>query len=767
MQREKDFAGLRRVVAGTVAAVGILVPATAGAATLSVDDNLQDCPAAGFTSIQSAVTAATAGDTVAVCPGTYVEGASTGGTTAINALTVDKNLTIRGAGADLVRIVPRGRIAANTPVVRNTTGAIIAATGTPAAPITVDISGVTVSGGGFYSEIGVLFIDAQGSLYRSRVTDIVTSERAEGETTLGGFRNTQVGYGVVQTSAGTGVTGPVRPLSIVGTRVDRYNKAGILIDGATNDTPPLTPSGALNEATITGTSVVGRLRCIDFETNGNCATVGTLTTGTLFGQDGLRVTAGSTAAIHSSAFFQNFVNGTGAPVFSPNSGAPVSTNNGNLSLGSGIRMIGAGASTVAQSNIADNHYGLYNVGLDGTTPNTTTPVVAEGNWWGLRRTGTTTNLGPQISPATNPAEYENPVNGTPTAIDPTCQGSAFGSQTPPPPPPPGSNSDAVDFCPFRNGPQSDPDRGEVAIPDAPLPVNDAAPTVTVNSDAPSYERGEEATITATAGDDFGVKSVSFYDGAELIGTAPQLPPYELEMTVPLDAPCDTRTITAVVEDSLGQTASDTVDIEVVDPLYDCAAAPTISLDVPGTIGPGGATASATTVAESGVDTVTFFLGNRELCVVASPPYSCEVLPTGDEVGEQTLRAVVTDDDGRTAEESSTVTVSKFSAALGLDPVTRKKKRSRKRAITGRLSLPARVSSKACEGAVTLKVTRRGKPIANLQATLGPSADPKACTFWARLRLTRPNRGKKKVFSVAASFAGNAVLLGAETNRRFR
>ena len=74
---------------------------TAFAATLSVDDDGQDCPSAPFASIQAAVDAADPGDTVAVCPGHYSEGPGAPGS---NGLTIDKNLTLKGAGAALVRI---------------------------------------------------------------------------------------------------------------------------------------------------------------------------------------------------------------------------------------------------------------------------------------------------------------------------------------------------------------------------------------------------------------------------------------------------------------------------------------------------------------------------------------------------------------------------------------------------------------------------------------------------------------------------------------
>ena len=343
-----------------------------------------------------------------------MEGTGAPGT---NALTITDSITLKGAGADLVKITPkanplvRGRILEDAPDIRNGVGDIVAVVGTPTQPLTVNISGVTVDG---YDpdgrevavEAGILFLDAKGSVVRSRVTNVVTSEGDNAYTRPGGWRGSQPGIGIVQTS--NALLSPVdgaRKLSIDRTRVDKYNKIGILIDGAQNDAAPFTASGAINWGVITASQIVGRTECVNYAGTGNCSNVGLLTTGPLFGQDGLRVTSGSYATVDSSLISQNLVNGEGAPTRNS------ATNNANLTLGAGIRYAGAkmtsyaGAtgpvihSRIGTSNIVDNAYGVLNLASDGTTANAgnLVPITsgnnppgygnllfAEGNWWGLR-----------------------------------------------------------------------------------------------------------------------------------------------------------------------------------------------------------------------------------------------------------------------------------------------------------------------------------------------------------------------------------------------
>lgn len=785
----------RRAAAVTALALAASAVAggTASAATLTVDDDAADCPAATYRSIQSAVDAAADYDTVIVCAGDYAEGTGAVGT---NALTITKNLTLKGAGADLVSISPK----ATTPTggqlfdpdgdfdIRSGIGNIVSVVGSPTRPITVDISGITVDG---YDPAekpiavaaGVVYLDAKGSIVRSRVTNTVTSEGDTAYLQTGGYRGNQPGIGIVQTSRSrrAQVDG-TRTLRIELTRVDKYNRYGVLIDSAQNDDLPLLFSGAINRGEINSSVIVGRTQCVDYAGTGNCSPVGPVTTGPLFGQDGLRVTAGARAQVFDSFIAQNLTNGLGAPT--RGNGTTPGNNPGNLSLGAGIRLIGAKMTTnpvstglprsyntsVTRSSIVDNGYGALNFGADGVTPNTGTPntdagsnnniLLAENNWWG-QRIGVAPNNGPMISPVINPPWPENPVGGTGVA-DPVL--------------PTLTTSNSVDFVPFRNGLQADPDAGQFAIPDAPLPVSDGAPTnVTLRASSDSVAPGGSVELTAEASDDFGIKRVRIWDGPSKAAEL-QKPPYTQTVKVPADAVCGSiRNYAALATDSIDQTtASSAISITVscptdpgtppgpgtkpVDPApVPAPAPPTIKFGaLPKTIS-GATTLTFDTV---GAKSVEVRLGSRTICRTTTAPFSCKITPTGADVGRQALTAVVTDANGSTSSTTTQVTVPKFRAKVALK-ISSKKVRGGKlrRTINGRVVLPKGVTkAQGCRGKVTISIKRGGQSFLNQRVSLS-----KKCTFRQSVTASR----SKQRFVVSARFGGNSVLSNtAQTSRRF-
>jgi hypothetical protein len=792
----QEHALSNHVVRPSVALVAVMgslaFTASAGAATLSVDDDGADCPAASYTSIQAAVDAAAPGDTVTVCAGDYAEGTGQVGT---NALTITKSLTLKGAGADLVSISPKasspasGRIMETTPDLRNGIGDIVAVVGGPTRPITVDISGVTVDGftperKPVAVEAGIVYLDGKGSITRSRVTNTVTSEGASAFDLPGGYRGPQPGVGIVQTSAARTAPGDgTRTLAIELTRVDRYNRYGILIDGAANDIPPLTPSGTINRGLISASQVVGRTQCVDYAATGNCsaAVVGPVTTGPLFGQDGIRVTAGARAQIADSQISQNLVNGTGAPTRETLGATPTpGTNNQNLPLGAGIRLVGAYMTTnpvsqglprsyntsVTRSNIVDNGYGAVNLAADGVTPNTGTKndtygvssnvFLAENNWWGLRiatPSDPNANPGPLISPTNNPIWPENPVNGT--AI-------ADGA---------GTTSSAVDVFPYRNGVQSDPDSGQFAVADAAMPIDDAAPTgVTIAAGASTVAPGGTVQLTATATDDFGIKRVRFSDGATVVGDVTK-PAYAQSVVIPATAECgSTRSYTALATDSLGQSTRSAAAVVTVacaptppttpaPPTVPAPAAPTVAFSAKPVTIKGSATVRLAVNAPAGVRRVDVRLGDRLVCSDVKAPYACTVKATGADVGAQALTATLVDQNGSSAVASTKVTVAKFAAKVRLAVTTKAVKGGKaRRTVRGTLALPAGVTkAQGCRGTVTVTIKRSGRALLDQQVKVS-----KACTFTRSVVASRATQR----FTVSARFGGTAVLKTASSSRRF-
>ena len=775
MRRRVSFACLPAVV-------GVLLAAPAApAATLSVDDDRQDCTAAAYTSVQDAIDAAAPGDTIAICPGHYAEGNAQPNTSAIK---IDKTLALKGAGADLVTITPLKYDGNDTVIaedsdpatpgaqqsIRYPSGNIVTAVGTPAVPITVDISGVTIDGGGVAAKAGVVFLDAQGSLKRSRVTDIVTSESPNAYGIPGGYRSEYLGYGVAQVTAAQ--TAPVgagpRTLSIANTRIDEYNTVGLLIDGGTTGTFPVTASGVDVRGVVSATQIVGRSLCWDSNVDGECR--GAISPGNpeprpipdgpLFGQDGIRLAAGARGAISGSLITQNLVQGTGAPVRNS------TTNNANLPKAAGLRLVGADAanSSVTRTNIVDNAYGVINAAADNAAdaPN---PLSAEINWWGLcspiasgrcngEPNGNTQppNNGPAVSPTTNPGYPENPVNG---AADAT------------------SGSTTVDFLPYRNGPQSDPDTGQFPVVPAPIPVSDAPPAVTVAPERATHRRGRTVLLTAAPSDDFGIRKVTFFDGATEVGSDTS-PPYSAAFTLASDAACGAHTVSAVAEDSLGQTSTggSTYTVDCSDDqggggTPPALTPPTVKLPENLTvIRRSGTTVTVAPESKQGVASVAFFLGTRQVCSDTTAPYSCKVKPRSSEIGSQTLRVVAIDTAGLSGQDSRQVTVAKFAPrGLRLDVASKKLKGGKlRRTVTATVLPPAGVSrATACADGRLATVLKKGTTTLIDRETKLDSRCRAVVT-----RVTAPLASSKALrYRASVRFGGTTVLTTARKTRRFR
>jgi hypothetical protein len=429
-------------------------------------------------------------------------------------------------------------------------------------------------------------------------------------------------------------------------------------------------------------------------------------------------------------------------------------------MGSGIRLVGADAanSSVTRTNIVDNAYGVFNAAADGTS-DAANPLSAENNWWGLwspvqpPAQESPPNDGPEVSPATNPPYPENPVNGSPTA----------------------EGSSTVDFRPYRDGPQSDPNRGQFPVVPAPIPVNDEAPSITVAPERAQYRRGETVKLIAVPSDDFGIRRVTFFDGSAEVGSD-ESPPYEGTFTVPADAPCGSvRPVAATAEDSLGQTATATSSLQVV---CDTGTGP-------GGGGPGGVlepptvklpdnlrfvrrTGTTVTVrprASQGVAHVDFFLGARRVCRDTRAPYRCRIVPFAREIGSQTVRAVVTDNAGLTGQDARQVVVPKFRPRALLVDVVRTQlpgNQVRKTLVARVLPTLGVSRAKACANGRVTAVLRRGLiTLRDVQVKLN-----RRCRA-VITRFTAPhNQSRRFIYKVSARFGGTTVMVPARKTRRF-
>jgi hypothetical protein len=373
----------RILLATTVALFAIALGASAArAAVFSVDDDRVECPSAGFTTIQAAIDAASAGDTVAVCPGTYTEGNGAPGT---SALTINKSLTLFGAGAGRVTIQPNAanggsiadpgsdQVATAGTLLRNNTGNIVTVT---AGPTT--ITGVRIRSGGVATEAGVAFHNATGVVRHSQITDLWNHSQFPRPT----------GVGVL----GLADDGATHKLTVFRSVVQGYNIAGILLD-ATRSSTNSTLVGTINQDRIQGAGSQDDQQ-----------------------QDGVRLVDGASATITEADIDSNLYRV-------------------DRSRSAGIRLVAADATAthISDNNIQGNGYGLMSMdAADADVAPGPGVVDARSNWWGDPDGPCPQPVSPPpsqpVCPTTGDPITSASVDGSSPFTDPVISAQTFGDE---------------------------------------------------------------------------------------------------------------------------------------------------------------------------------------------------------------------------------------------------------------------------------------------------------------------------------------------------
>jgi hypothetical protein len=200
--------------------------------TLIVDDNLQ-CPGSSFNTIQAAVNAASNGDTIKVCPGTYNE-----------QVRITKDITVRGVSfmnQDAAVVKPNATLPNSTDGI----AAIILAENTR----NVELENLTVDGASNNiaacspAFAGIYYHNASGEVERTAVRNIKLGA---------GLTGCQSGFGIlVQTDSGRRSN-----VEVVENSVHDYQKNGI------------TANDAGTEVSIHGNAVSGNGPVADNAQNG-------------------------------------------------------------------------------------------------------------------------------------------------------------------------------------------------------------------------------------------------------------------------------------------------------------------------------------------------------------------------------------------------------------------------------------------------------------------------------------------------------------------
>jgi len=303
--------------------------------------------------------------------------------------------------------------------------------------------------------------------------------------------------------------------------------------------------------------------------------------------------------------------------------------------------------------------------------------------------------------------------------------------------------------------------GDYEIP----PGGDAQPSVEITSpaDGAALSPGLATAVTARASDDEAVRSVTFRRGSEVLATDFDAP-YEATYTPSESQRGTAQSLTATARDSRGQTATAAVAVRVTgaDTADDVAPAVEILSPPAGTQVPIPRARPFTVVAaaldDRAIDNVTFVVNDREVCRLATSPYSCSFSPTGADVGRITIVVIATDSAGQTATAVRSITVGRFKPrGLTTSPKAERAAPPYRLVTRGKLALPATVTPpQGCGvgGAISVQLQVPGrKVLVTGFVRLLPN-----CTYRSPLVLPAARvPGGTRRLTVRTRFLGNEIL----------
>jgi glucose/arabinose dehydrogenase len=181
------------------------------------------------------------------------------------------------------------------------------------------------------------------------------------------------------------------------------------------------------------------------------------------------------------------------------------------------------------------------------------------------------------------------------------------------------------------------------------PANSNQPPL-VNVTGPVHVHiGDTATLTANATDtDGSIASVSFYDGATLLGQL-TAPPYAVLWTPRSQSDAGDHMITAVAVDNSGAAATSTPFMVHVEPPHDGdTTPPVVSITSPvhlGSVASGSLTLSANASDDEAVASVQFLVDGNPVATVTSAPYEASIDTSGYTAGQHVVQAQALDTAG--------------------------------------------------------------------------------------------------------------------------